>query len=278
MIVNMSGSGGSGGTLTVTAPAGATITVSKDSKSKTRTADQDGVAVFKGLSTGKWTVSATDGDKTAQKTVAINVDFETVIAFFSATINVTYPAGSTCTASDGVTTLTAPDTTGTWACIVPNTGTWTVTSTNGTDSNSKSVSITSDGQSENVSLSYSAILFDGTSFNNELTGGWTKHGSGSTVSGGRLHVASSNYITSKNKVDLSSFSSIKFTISGYSGYASAGLDIATSISESIVVSTKYVTKNGTYSIDVSKLSGSYYFDFFCEEGTNMNVTYCELVR
>ena len=45
---------------------------------------------------------------------------------FTATINVTYPAGSTCTATDGKTTLTAPDTNGTWACVVPNAGTWTV--------------------------------------------------------------------------------------------------------------------------------------------------------
>ena len=48
------------------------------------------------------------------------------VALFAATINVTYPAGSTCTATDGVTTLTAPDTSGTWACVVPNAGTWTV--------------------------------------------------------------------------------------------------------------------------------------------------------
>ena len=64
---------------------------------------------------------------------------------FMATINVTYPAGSTCSATDGTTTLTAPDTSGSWACVVPNTGTWTVTCTDGTSTATTSVSITEDG-------------------------------------------------------------------------------------------------------------------------------------
>ena len=123
--------GGSGGTLTVTAPAGATVTVSKDGKSKTKVADLDGVAVFKGLSSGDWLLSITDGTQTAQKTVTITADYTTAITVFAATIHVTYPAGSTCTATDGVTTLTAPDTSGTWDCVVPNAGTWTVSTGNG---------------------------------------------------------------------------------------------------------------------------------------------------
>ena len=56
------GSGGNGAALTVTAPAGATVTVSKDGKSKTKAADLGGVAVFKGLATGQWTLSITDGE------------------------------------------------------------------------------------------------------------------------------------------------------------------------------------------------------------------------
>ena len=123
------GSGGTGATLTVTAPVGCTVTVSKDGKTKTKTAGADGVAVFKGLSTGTWTVTITDGTDTSTDTVQLTADYETIIAFFSATIHVTYPAGSTCTATDGVTTLTAPDTSGTWDCVVPNAGTWTVSST-----------------------------------------------------------------------------------------------------------------------------------------------------
>lgn len=73
-------------------------------------------------------------------------------------IVVTYPAGSTCTATDGTTTLTAPDTSGSWVCKVPNAGTWTVSCTDGTNTASAAVSITTEGQSESVALSYALFL------------------------------------------------------------------------------------------------------------------------
>lgn len=154
------GGGGVGAVLTVTAPADVTVSVSKDGKTKTKTANADGLAVFKGLATGTWTLTITDGSQTSTKPVSVTADYSTVIAFFSATINITYPAGSTCTCSDGSTTFTAPDTSGTWACVVPNTGTWTVSCTDGIDSTSGTVEITTDGQTATVGLSYMLILFD----------------------------------------------------------------------------------------------------------------------
>ena len=152
------GGGGTGATLTVTAPAGCTVTVSKDGKTKTKTAGSDGVAVFRGLATGQWTVTITDGEKTAQKAVTITADYSTAITFFSATINVSYPAGSTCTATDGTTTLTAPDTSGSWDCVVPNAGTWTVRITDGAQSDAKTVSITENGKIESAWLSYARYI------------------------------------------------------------------------------------------------------------------------
>lgn len=148
---------GTGATLTVNAPAGATVTVSKDGKTKTKTAGADGVAVFKGLKSGQWTLTITDGEQTAQKTVTITADYSTAITFFSATIHVTYPAGSTCTATDGVTTLTAPDTSGTWDCVVPNAGTWTVRITDGAQSDAKTVTISINGQT--VSIAFQTYIF-----------------------------------------------------------------------------------------------------------------------
>lgn len=150
MIGRVNTGGGTGGTLTVTAPANVTVTVSKDGKTKTKNSGTSGVVVFKGLATGTWTLTITDGIQTASKPVMVTADYSTTIAFFSATINVTYPAGSTCTATDGETTLTAPDTSGTWDCVVPNAGTWTVTET--TNNRSATVEITSDGQKENINL------------------------------------------------------------------------------------------------------------------------------
>lgn len=146
MIFNLSGGGGSGGTLTVKAPAGVTVKVtnSDETKTKKKTADQDGYAIFKGLDTGWWMLEISDGNNTAQKPVNITADYSEAISFFSATIIVTYPVGSTCTATDGVTTLTAPDTSGTWECIVPNAGTWIISST--ASSFQEEVTITTSGQ------------------------------------------------------------------------------------------------------------------------------------
>lgn len=148
MIFNVTGGGGGTGcTLTITAPVGATVTVSKDGKAKTKVATT-GTVVFKGLETGTWTITITNGTDTATKTVEIRANYEAEITFFAATINVTYPAGLTCTATDGVTTLNAPDTTGTWTCVVPNKGKWTITA----DEWSGEVDISATGQTKNVRL------------------------------------------------------------------------------------------------------------------------------
>jgi hypothetical protein len=118
--------GRNGATLTVTAPAGTTVTVSKDGKSKLPKFS-DGAVVFKGLSTGTWTITITNGTDTASKNVEIKADYEADITFFTATLHISYPAGAVCKATNGSTTLTAPDTSGTWACTVDKAGTWTVT-------------------------------------------------------------------------------------------------------------------------------------------------------
>lgn len=278
------GNGGSnkvGGTLTVTSPAGVTVTVSKDEKTKTKVANSDGVAVFNGLTTGTWILTIDNGDQTKTQSVEIIADYSTVIAFFESTINVTYPEGSTCTASDGTRTLSAPDTSGVWECVVPNAGTWTFTSTNGADSDSKSVSITSDGQVSSVTLMYSVILFDGSSFYNDLTGGWTA-GSNVDIGIGKIAPRAFGFAYSKNKIDLSSFSSIKFTVSGYSSSATeskTGYLSITSSTPSLTASTaakKGFTSKGTYTLDVSSLSGSYYIMFNCQN-CSATVNYCELV-
>lgn len=76
---------------------------------------------------------------------------------FKATITVTYPAGSTCTATNGSIKLTASNTSGSFTFSIPSTGTWTIACTNGTENASTSVSITADGQSKSVTLVYNQI-------------------------------------------------------------------------------------------------------------------------
>lgn len=73
------------------------------------------------------------------------------------TINVSYPSGSTCTCSDGTTTLKDSGMSGSYSFTIPNLGTWTVTCSNGIESATATVSITSEGQTESVILSYNQI-------------------------------------------------------------------------------------------------------------------------
>ena len=197
------GSGGTGAALTVTAPAGATVTVSKDGKSKTKVADTDGVAVFKGLSSGDWLLSITDGTQTAQKTVTITADYTTAITFFAATIHITYPAGSTCTATDGTTTLTAPDTSGTWDCVVPNAGTWTVSLDSGL---SETIDVTTSGETYTIDRWY---LYNQGDEHEAITGGWT--GTGLTKNADNLYLKGTDvYCHTANGVSTLGYASAVF--------------------------------------------------------------------
>lgn len=281
-------SGGTGGTLTVTAPANVTVTVSKDGKTKTKNSGTSGVVVFKGLASGTWTVTITGDGKTAQKNVVVTTDYSTVIAFFAATINITYPAGSTCTCSDGTTTLSAPDTSGTWACIVPNAGTWTAAATDGVENTSESVSITTDGQIAAIELSYLLWLYKSGNTYNAVTGGWSvaeHHSTGGSfdsvltlnddsmllsteVFGGS--VAYANAFTN-NSIDLTGVNTLKFKITGIGNTAYSDKEGNThKFQFSLVVANERPTKpnptfaadmkilaTGEYSVDVSAVTAGY---------------------
>ena len=282
------GGGGTGGTLTVTAPANVTVTVSKGGKSKTKNSGTSGVVVFKGLASGTWTVTITGDGKTAQKNVVVTTDYSTMIAFFAATINITYPAGSTCTCSDGTTTISAPDTSGTWTCIVPNAGTWTVAATDGVENTSESVSITTDGQIVAIELSYLLWLYKSGNTYNAVTGGWSVAEHGSTggsfdsvltlnddsmllsteVWGGS--VAYANAFTN-NSIDLTGVNTLKFKITGIGNTAYSDKEGNThKFRFSLVVANERPTKQnptfaadmkilatGEYSVDVSAVTAGY---------------------
>lgn len=277
--------GGSGGTLTVTAPANVTVTVSKDGKTKTKNSGTSGVVVFKGLASGTWTVTITGDGKTAQKNVVVTTDYSTAIAFFAATINITYPAGSTCTCSDGTTTLSAPDTSGTWACIVPNAGTWTAAATDGVENTSESVSITTDGQTVAVELSYYTYLFKPNTDTTNVTGGWQLNSNGSLDSAGDQLVATFTNaynhgitfnVATINKIDFTEFTTLVATCKAAdkdnAAPRSATFAVASTQSgfnnactaSTKIASTTFSNSTTTVTIDVSGISGSYYVTFVVE--------------
>lgn len=278
--------GGSGGTLTVTAPANVTVTVSKDGKIKTKNSGTSGVVVFKGLASGKWNVTIVNSDgKPTTITADVQTEYTVTIAFFSATINITYPAGSTCTCSDGTTTLSAPDTSGTWACIVPNAGTWTAAATDGVENTSESVSITTDGQTVAVELSYYTYLFKPNTDTTNVTGGWQLNSKGSLDSAGDQLVATFTNaydrgnafnVATINKIDFTEFTTLVATCkaadksnaaprSATFAVAStqAGFNAAGTASTK-VASTTFSNSTTTVQIDVSGISGSYYVTFVVE--------------
>lgn len=276
------GGGGTGAAMTVTAPAGATVTVSKDGKTKTKVAGADGVAVFKGLATGDWTINMTDGVQTAApQTVTITADYTTAITFFAATIHITYPAGSTCTATDGVTTLTAPDTSGTWDCVVPNAGTWTVSLDSGF---CESVEITQNGEEKTIDKWY---LYRRGDEYAAFTGGWmavakkyiTESGYdrsttlAPTVTKGETYMTAvekksgthGNFgaLETTNTIDLTNIDTLYFDIEGSGQYTVIYIGaVAEHEYKARVTFFENMTENETitrsaYAVDVSGLSGVY---------------------
>lgn len=271
-------SGGAGGTLTVTAPANVTVTVSKDGKTKTKNSGTSGVVVFKGLASGTWTVTITGDGKTAQKNVVVTTDYSTVIAFFAATINITYPAGSTCTCSDGTTTLSAPDTSGTWACIVPNAGTWTVTSTSGKETDSKTVTITTDGQSISVELSYALFLFKPNAPSDIIAGEWEMPRNSTVTAEAELVVKSVNNYNgerdisarTKGQIDLTEYSTLQATCKA-SGGSDTKLEVYSG--SSVVASAAIGTSLTTVTVDISALSGLHSIGFDGRHTAYLTITY-----
>lgn len=278
---NAAGGGGTGGTLVVTVPVGVTVTATNETlgKTYTRVANYEGKATFKGLASGTWAITMSDGSTTTNPVpVVVNSDYAIELSFFSAYINVTYPAGSTCTATDGVTTLTAPDATGTWAITVPNAGTWTITAEDGDKSKSADVAITEEGQSESVTLSYELILFDGGD-NTAVTGGWGIKGhlvnsqSNITV-GDELFIKITGTsgavykvwpIYPMNTIDLSGHSTMKVNVKAVSSPNNVfslailtDIEINQSFASGDPLAQAYITGTGEFSLDISEIKGKCY--------------------
>ena len=228
MIFNMvGGGGGSGATLVVSSPINVSVTVSKDDKSYTKNSGSLGSTTFKGLATGTWTVTISGNGQTATKTIEITADYAITIAFFSAFINITYPANSNCVVADSGGQTVASDTNSTssvktFTATVNATGTYTVTAT-ATDGSGKSksqnVSITADGQSKSVTLSYELDIFANGVLDNSITGGFENSSILSIVDnnlkvfyGVAVGVADSINVTTKNDIDISAYDNVKLDV------------------------------------------------------------------
>ena len=139
---------------------GTTITCASGATVYSKTAPSSGNTVsFTIASTGTWVVSGTvSGDTYTRTQVVSNMTtYPVTLSVFNATVTVTFPysKGASCTITDGVTTLTA--TTSPMAFNVPNAETWTATCTLGGISKTSSVEITTDGQTETMTIEFGTI-------------------------------------------------------------------------------------------------------------------------
>lgn len=286
--------GGSGATLVVSSPDNVSVTVSKDDKSYTKNCGSLGFTTFKGLATGTWTVTISGNGQTATKTIEITADYAITIAFFAATINVTYPSGSTCAITTDLTNYSdiifAGDKSGYWSFTVPYTGTWYVTCFTGDITNPdqiayKAVSITADGQIESVTLSYwnGELYYKGDEFP-DVTGGWTGTNPSSYYNTGTVTKNADNIkvsITSKQQIFVSTVNKISLTNVNtiYAKIVSASnpnasrvttvFAVGTAISSSYAASRGIDNgQSGYVSIDVSNLTGEYYVYFHIASETN----------
>lgn len=145
--------------IVVNVDTGSTVTATLGSCVLTATAS-NGQAMFRVPRAGSWAIKGTLGGNSATATVSITERRQkksVTLNYFTATIAVTWPSGSTCTAKCGGTTLTAPDTSGSYTFTVHAAGSWVVSCSGGGNSASATVSITASGQSKSVSLSYNKI-------------------------------------------------------------------------------------------------------------------------
>jgi hypothetical protein len=291
---NAGGSSGSGGTLTVTGIAGDIVTVSKDGKTYTRTFNSSGVAVFKGLSTGTWTVTMTNSaGQTATRTVEITADYTLTIAYFSATISITYPAQSTCVVKNSSGTQVASDTntsagTKTWTAMVDAAGAYTITAT-ATDGSGKTksatVSITADGQSASVTLSYELVLF-----NNGVVSGYAWDSSNfdsgygdAKVSNGLIYLYGYTWdnnislqpgwgeIGISSAISLSDYSTLKVRLNKIDGAkGTAKIQVGTTaLGDNTATTTVTLTAGTTTSLDISSITGSKYISLYARSDTSV---------
>ena len=284
MIFNMvGGGGGSGATLVVSSPANVSVTVSKDDKSYTKNSGSLGSTTFKGLATGTWTVTISGNGQTATRTIEIAADYAITIAFFSATINITYPANSNCvvTNSSGQTVATdtnAGSSTKTFTATVNTTGTYTVTAT-ATDgsgkSKSQSVSITADGQSVSVSLTYEFVLFDGGIVNNITWDALERpqfaisnvssviEVGGTTYDDGVSFIYPTGWRCTTDAINLSEYNILKVTTLATSGNGDVNLGVgSTATTDNVLSGTISLVADSTTAFDISTLNNSYFISIY----------------
>lgn len=186
-----------------------------------------------------------------------------------AVIDITYPAGATCTCSSGSKVLTAPDTTGQWLAVVPNAGDWVVTITQaGQDSKTETVSVV-EGHAYIVELTFQLWLYNSGNECVDITGGWgavrlkvTRNEDSITIVPTEQYAGNAGLLYTNNLIDLTNIKNLHINAFNNSDVDSyLPLQVApTQESLSGVIAYVNVPKRqtATVSVDVTDITGEYY--------------------
>lgn len=230
--------------VTVTYPSGATLQlVNVTTGTITTATTTTGTYTFNLSVGGTCYVKAIEngGDqRTAQSdnfTVSDGGSYSKTLVFpavqFTATVGVTFPAGLTCSLTDGTTTLYSSGVSGTYNFTVPNTGIWTASASG---CKSESVSVTEKGKVYALRLRATVtVTITGSNNGN----GVTYDGASRSVSGYSVNISNSSYQESD------------FT---FSGTASASRKDAGTTNMGLSAS-KFTNKNDNYSVTFNVTDG-----------------------
>lgn len=142
--------------VNVTFPEGATCTMTQGDIVYTATANP---YLFVLPSMGNWEAKITDGTQTATQNVFVeDTDSKSItMNYFMAAIAVTYPEGATCTL-EKFGQVVGSATTNPYEFIVVSTGEYTVKASLGSEYAEQTVTISSDGQRQEVSLMFTVAF------------------------------------------------------------------------------------------------------------------------
>ena len=270
------GSGPAFAAIGVIYPAGATCTCSYGGKTLTAK-DTSGRALFLVPSAGQWLVKATNGGQEVEDTVSITTQGQVAsvtLAFFSATIQATFPADCTSvTCTKDSTVLSVPSgelASGSYMFSVHETGEWTLYATNSTKEKTVTVNVTEE-KAYTASLAFDLNLFSEGEDNTAVTGGW--EGSSKNAAdiqdsnlGFSVNTDTSGFvgITTKQAVDVTEFSTLKTKVEQAVIPTSCNFGLADDKMGN--PSTKISITNGgvgEISVDISQVSGSKYVTAYC---------------
>lgn len=161
-VKNLTGGSNMGfASISVTYPEGSVCTCTNGTKTYTAKTTV-GVYLFNVNAAGNWVISCTDGTNTDTVSVTVSTEGETLSAtltYFRAYIKVTATQSSTITCTNGTTTYETPAAVTSYTFTVREVGAWTIKGTYSGRSESKTTSISTEGQSATVELVYEFIAF-----------------------------------------------------------------------------------------------------------------------